>query len=115
MLLDKGADIYKCDSLGQSPVREDFEYGHTEKVKILLGRGADFNKCDDQGHLPLQTARANYKKKERCYKSVKKTVISVIKEVMKAYKHGYIEIVKIYCQTDEQAVKNVTRMVNHLQ
>ena len=43
LLLDRGADLSKCDGSGWSPLTHAAYRGHTDTVELLLDRGADLD------------------------------------------------------------------------
>ena len=56
LLIDKGANINKANSLGNTPLIDACELGKIESVKILLANGANPNQANNKTKKPLDFA-----------------------------------------------------------
>ncbi len=56
LLLDRKANVNRCDCYGRSPLLCACEAGNLAAVKLLLERGADVNKAAKDGTTPLSIA-----------------------------------------------------------
>ena len=56
LLIEKGANVNKADSMGNTPLLEACEQGKLESVKILLANGANPNQANLKAEKPLDLA-----------------------------------------------------------
>ena len=56
LLIEKGANVNKADSMGNTPLIEACEQGKIESVKILLANGANPNQANIKAEKPLDLA-----------------------------------------------------------
>jgi truncated hemoglobin YjbI len=56
-LLDCGADMEACDSLGETPLRRSANCNKIEVAALLVARGADIHSKGSKGTTPVQAAR----------------------------------------------------------
>ncbi|MBR5888343.1 MAG: ankyrin repeat domain-containing protein, partial [Akkermansia sp.] len=59
LLIAAGADVYKADEYGWTPLYKAAENGHKECVELLIAAGANVNWADKDGDTPLYKAAWN--------------------------------------------------------